>query len=102
MTTIDELEARIRALESEVTGEKAVTRYAITQANLGANDIAAIRTDVRQLTQDVTLLRQEATVLRRGQEELNARVDARFDSLERRMETLEHNVAAILAAITAR
>jgi predicted nuclease with TOPRIM domain len=85
MMTIDELDSRTRYLESEVEGEKAVTRHVLSQAGLNADDLGTLKTQVRHLTeqmvlvnaalsthgnrlnvltQDVTMLRQEVIVLR--------------------------------------
>jgi hypothetical protein len=58
------------------------------------------------LTRDIGLLRGDVTALRRGQEELHVRLDqlqtdvaARFDRQDGRLEAIERNIAAILAAI---
>jgi hypothetical protein len=117
MVTADELDSRIRYLEGEVEGEKAVTRHVLTQASLNADDLGTLKTQVRHLTeqmvlvnaalsthglrlnvltQDVTMLRQEVTVLR-------SEMDRRFDALERnhaaRFDAVERNIALILAAV---
>lgn len=123
MTTVDELDYRTRFLESEVEGEKTVTRHVLRQAGFNADDLGALRTEVRRLneqmvlanaalttqggrltllTQDVTALRQDTTALRRGQEEIHIRLDrqdARLDAVEGRLDRMERNIAAILAAV---
>ena len=53
--TIDELENRIRFIESEVEGEKAVTRHVLRQASLNADDLGALKTGVRHLEEQMVL-----------------------------------------------
>jgi hypothetical protein len=124
MVTFDELDGRTRYLEGEVEGEKAVTRHVLTQASLNADDLGALKTQVRHLTeqmvlvnaalsthglrlnvltQDVTMLRQEVTVLRSEVTALRSEMDRRFDALERnhaaRFDAVDGNIALILAAV---
>lgn len=127
MPTIDDLDDRTRYLESEIEGEKAVTRHVLQQATLNADDLATLKTGVRQvgeqmfvvnatlathatrlnvLTQDVQLIRQQMTALRRelaaAGSDIARRLDGaagRFDVLERRLGTFENSVAARLDAI---
>ncbi len=65
---IDELERRVRTVEEEVEGEKAVTRHVLQQNRLNANDLASLRTELRngfevlgtqvgQLTDDMVLVK---------------------------------------------
>jgi chromosome segregation ATPase len=113
VATIDELENRTRFLESEIEGEKAVTRHVLRQASLNADDLGALKTSVRHLeeqmvlanaalntqggritllTQDVTMIRQDVTALRRDMEAMNARLDrqeSRLEAMDSRFDTME-------------
>jgi chromosome segregation ATPase len=113
-TTISaELERRVRFTESEIEGEKAVTRYVLQQVRANNDNVIGLRTEVAalgarvdrladdmavanaalrnhgmlltMLQQDVGALRSDVTALRRGQEELHARMDR----LETRVDSLE-------------
>jgi chromosome segregation ATPase len=119
MATIDELENRTRFLESEVEGEKAVTRHVLRQASLNADDLGALKTSVRHLeeqmvlanaalntqggritllAQDVTMIRQDVTVLRRDMESVNARLDrqdSRLDAIDSRLDAIDSCLNAI-------
>jgi chromosome segregation ATPase len=112
--TIDELENRIRFIESEVEGEKAVTRHVLRQASLNADDLGALKTGVRHLeeqmvltnaalntqagritllAQDVTMIRQDVTVLRRDMEAVNARLDrqeSRLEAMDSRFDAMDN------------
>jgi chromosome segregation ATPase len=125
VATIDELENRTRFIESEVEGEKVVTRHVLQQASLNADDLGRLNTEVRHLneqmvlanaalnnqgtrftaiTQDVTLLRQDVTALRRGMEEVHTRLDAvekRLDAVEQRLDAIERNIATMQNSIAA-
>ncbi len=113
LATIDGLENRTRFLESEVEGEKTVTRHVLRQASLNADDLGALKTGVRHLeeqmvlvnaalntqggritllAQDVTMIRQDVTALRRDMEAANARLDrqdSRLDAMDNRLDTIE-------------
>jgi tetrahydromethanopterin S-methyltransferase subunit G len=119
MATIDELENRVRYVESEVEGEKAVTRGVFEQSVRNGAVLQSLRSDLGTLTartdyiaqevlqhtaalrnhgtllaamqRDVTALRNDATELRRDVEAINARLDR-----------IETSVAAILAAVAPR
>lgn len=116
-TRQQDLDHRVRELTAEVAGEKYVTRHVLEQANLNADDLGTIKTDMRHLkgdmslvravlthqsermntlVQDVTLLRQDVTLLRRDMEALHAEMDRRFDAIERRM---DERFDAVLEAI---
>jgi hypothetical protein len=119
MATIDELDNRTHYLESEMEGEKAVTRHVLRQAGLNGDDLGALKTEVRHLTEymvvanaalpahgqrldmltrDVGLLRNDVTALRRGQEEIHARLDrqeARLDRHEERLDALRAGQEAL-------
>jgi hypothetical protein len=104
-TTIsEELERRVRVAESEIEGEKTVTRYVLQQIRINNDNVIGLKVDVGTLVlrtdrlgddmtvanaalrnhgmlltllqQDVAALRLDATELRRGQEAINARLDA--------------------------
>jgi chromosome segregation ATPase len=83
--TREEFERRMRVLEGEIDGEKAVTRYVLEQARLNGDDLASMKaqlshladdmvvvkatlnshgTRLNLLTQDVSMIRQEVTALR--------------------------------------
>jgi uncharacterized coiled-coil DUF342 family protein len=128
MATIDELDSRTRYLENEIEGEKVVTRHVLRQASLNADDLGALKTEVRHLNeqmvlanaalhtqggritslaQDVTMIRQEVTALRRGMEEVHTRLDGmdrRFDAMDRRFDAMDRRFDAMernIAAILA-
>lgn len=103
------MDARVRVLESEVVGEKAVTRHVLAQASHNADDLAELKTGVRHLSeqmvlanaainslgsrftalaQDVTLLRGDVTALRRGQEEIHTRIDQMQVDLTRKLNVI--------------
>ncbi len=105
-----ELERRMRAIEEEAEGEKAVTRYVLTQARFNSDDLLVMKgilthvsddmlmvkttqqnhgTRLNGLTQDVTLLRQDVTHLRRDMEELRVHIDAKFDAVDARFEAMD-------------
>jgi chromosome segregation ATPase len=112
MAAIDELDYRTRFLESEIEGEKIVTRHVLRQAGFNADDLGTLKAEVRRLneqmvlanaalntqggrltllTQDVTALRQDVTALRRGQEEIHARLDrqdSRLDAIDSRLDAM--------------
>ena len=109
MTTIDELEIRVRELASEVEGEKAVTRQVDQQAvrngdllravHIATAEVASrvdhmvqevvqnsalLRTHglrLEALTRDVAQMRTDLTVLRREMGQLEAHIDTRFDAV---------------------
>jgi chromosome segregation ATPase len=109
MTTIDELEIRVRELASEVEGEKAVTRQVYQQAVRNGDLLRAVqiataevasRVDhmvqevvqnsallrthglrLEALTRDVAQMRTDLTVLRREMGELEGHIDTRFDAV---------------------
>ncbi len=109
MTTIDELEIRVRELASEVEGEKAVTRQVYQQAVRNGDLLRAVqiataevasRVDhmvqevvqnsallrthglrLEALTRDVAQMRTDLTLLRREMGQLEAHIDTRFDAV---------------------
>jgi chromosome segregation ATPase len=119
LATIDELENRTRFLESEVEGEKTVTRHVLRQAGLNADDLGALKTGVRHLeeqmvlanaalntqggritllAQDVTMIRQDVTALRRDMEAVNARLDrqdSRLDAMDSRLDRMDSRLDAM-------
>jgi chromosome segregation ATPase len=104
---------QIGALRSEVaTGRvdiQAMTSrvdHMVTEVVQGTAMLRSHGLRLESLTRDVGLLRNEVTALRRGQEELHVRVDqaqadvtARLDRQDSRLEAMERNIAAILAAV---
>jgi chromosome segregation ATPase len=116
MIIIDELEDRVRYVESEVEGEKAVTRQVYQQAVRNGDALRAVqlavveltsRTDhivqeviqntaavrshgarLDSLTRDVGQLRNDATELRRNIEAVNARLAQIEARLDRMQEEL--------------
>jgi hypothetical protein len=57
MVTVEELDIRLRIVESEIAGEKLVSRHVLTQAQHNADDIAEIRTQYRHLANDMALVK---------------------------------------------
>ena len=64
--TREEFEARMRVLEGEVAGEKAVTRHVLEQAHRNSDDLTAIRSELGtvksrldHLASDVVLVKSE-------------------------------------------
>ena len=57
MVTVEELDIRLRIVESEIAGEKLVSRYVLTQAQHNADDLAEIRTQYRHLRDDMALVK---------------------------------------------
>jgi predicted nucleic acid-binding Zn-ribbon protein len=133
MVTTEGLEHRVQYVESELEGEKLVTRRVLEQSvrngdQLGAlrSEVATARVDIQALTsrmdhiagevvqntaalrnhgtlltllqQDVAALRSDATEMRRGQEAINVRLD----HVDARLDRMESNVGAILAAVAPR
>jgi uncharacterized coiled-coil DUF342 family protein len=47
MTTVEHLNIRVGIVESEVEGEKAVTRYAVEQVRLNTDELTAFRSEAR-------------------------------------------------------
>jgi chromosome segregation ATPase len=119
MVLIEDLDMRLRIFESEIEGEKLVTRHVLTQARLNADDLAEIKTKLRHfgddivlikaaqlaqgttmniVLQDVTALRTDATELRRGLEATNARLDAtnaRLDAIDVRLDAMKARLDAM-------
>jgi hypothetical protein len=57
--TREEFEARIRPLEDEVTGEKAVTRHILEQTHRNGDDLAAVRSELGTLRSELNTVRSE-------------------------------------------
>jgi chromosome segregation ATPase len=119
MANIEELENRVRYVESEVEGEKLVTRSVLEQSTRNGAVLHSLRSELGTLTaradyvvqevvqntaalrnhgtlltmlqRDVTALRNDVTELRRGQEEIHCRLDR-----------MEQNIAAIQEGIQGR
>jgi len=51
--TREEFEARMRVLEGEVTGEKAVTRHILEQTHRNGDDLTAVRTELATVRTEV-------------------------------------------------
>ncbi len=128
--TREEFEARMRVLENEVEGEKAVTRHVLEQARLNGDDLAAMRAQLAHLgddmvvvkstlnshgmrlnvlTQDVGLLRQDLEALRRDVSETRQGMrDVREEMRDMRgemhdmREEMRREFAAVRAAVTPR
>jgi chromosome segregation ATPase len=117
MTTIDELESRLRFVEADVASEKEISLATLQQSvrngavlNGLRAEVSAATTRVDQLVadaaianstlrhhstllavlqQDVTAFRQDVTALRRAHEELHVR----FDRAEERLDQFQAEVA---------
>lgn len=118
MATIDELEHRMRFVESEIQSEKQVSHAVLQQAVRNAGVLNTLRSEVGtavlrldQLTadvaianaalhsltllqQDVTTLRNDATALRRGQEELHVRFDRMQEETNVRFDRMQEETNA--------
>lgn len=113
MVTVEELDARLRVVESEVSGEKAVTRYLLEQTRLNGDELSAIKTQVRHLTenmtvanaalqsqgtllnvlrQDVTTLRQEVGHIRADMVELRQEINRKLDTIVAALPPREHDI----------
>jgi chromosome segregation ATPase len=79
MSDIESLERRVAALEQEVEGEKAVTRYILDQTRRNGDDLAAIRSRLDRI---------EARLDRH---------DARFDRLEAELRSLRADLPRMIA-----
>jgi len=119
MATIDEVEHRMRFVESEIQSEKQVSHAVLQQAvrNSGilntvrsevgaavlrldqlAADVAVANASLHSLTllqQDVTTLRNDVTALRRGQEELHVRLDRMQEETNARFDGMQREQAAM-------
>jgi chromosome segregation ATPase len=126
MASIDELDAKVRELASEVEGEKAITRQVYQQAVRNGDALRAVqlavaevtsRTDhivqeviqntaavrshgvrLESLTRDVGLIRNDLTLLRRDMED----VHTRLDGMDRKLDGMASGIAAIRAAVAPR
>jgi hypothetical protein len=63
--TREEFEARVGVLESEVEGEKLVTRHILQQTRLNGDDLAAIKTRLARVETDVAQLKSELRSFRK-------------------------------------
>jgi chromosome segregation ATPase len=123
--TREEFERRMRVLESEMDGEKAVTRHVLEHARLNGDDLAAMKaqlshvaddmvvvkatlnshgTRLNLLTQDVAMIRQEVTALRGEMTILHGDVTTlRGDvtTLRGDVTTLQRNMAMVLEDVAA-
>jgi chromosome segregation ATPase len=77
--TRDEFEARVGVLESEVEGEKLVTRHVLEQTRRNGDDLAALKTRLARVEEKVDGL------------------DRRFDSLDRTVKDLAKSLPTIVA-----
>src|SRR2546421_659685 len=55
--TREEFERRMRVLESEIEGEKAVTRHVLEQARLNGDDLATMTARISHLADDMVLVK---------------------------------------------
>jgi chromosome segregation ATPase len=55
--TRDEFERRMRVLESEINGEKAVTRHVLGQARLNGDDLAAMKAQLSHIEDDMVVVK---------------------------------------------
>jgi uncharacterized coiled-coil DUF342 family protein len=129
VTTVEHLNIRVGIVESEVEGEKAVTRYAVEQVRLNTDEITAFRAEARLrldrmvgdtalvkaaqiaqggtlniLVQDVREMRTEVVAIRREVREMRTEIgDLRTEMNELRAE-INHRLSVIeqsLAALVA-
>lgn len=125
----DELDTRVRYLESEVEGEKAVTRHVLEQAirngdvlnavrsetSIARLDLIALTSRVDHIAGDVTVanatlrshgnllnvLRQDVTTIRQDVTALRRDVEARLDAMDARLDAIDARLAAIDARLNA-
>ena len=121
--TREEFEARMRVLENEVEGEKAVTRHVLEHARLNGDDLAAMKAQLAHLaddmvlvkttlnshglrlnvlTQDVGLLRQEVEALRRDVRETRQETREIREEMRDMREEMRREFGAIRAALAPR
>ena len=107
-----QFDARLRALEDEVHGEKAVTRHILQETRQNSGELATIRAQIMHMAGDVVLanaalnshgtrlnvLTQDVALMRTS---LN-RVEQRLDGLEQTVGSMREDVAAIRAAVAPR
>jgi hypothetical protein len=74
----EEFEARVGVLESEVEGEKLVTRYILEQSRRNGDDLAALKTHFDRLERRVDGM------------------DAKLDALDRKFDGLARNLPQIV------
>jgi uncharacterized protein YoxC len=119
MATIDELDAKVRELASEVEGEKTITRHILHETRQNSGELATIKAQLMHmagdvvvmnaavgsltrrvdgLAQDVTLLRNDVTQLRRDMED----VHTRLDGMDRKLDGMASGIAAIRGAVAPR
>ena len=77
--TREEFETRVRPLEDEIAGEKAVTRHMLDQTRRNGDDLAALKTRLARVEEKVDGL------------------DRRFDSLDRTVKDLAKSLPTIVA-----
>jgi chromosome segregation ATPase len=61
------IEARVRVIENEITGEKAVTRHVLQQAGHNRDDIAAIHVDLATLKLQADRMGSELVLIKAAQ-----------------------------------
>lgn len=89
--TRQEFEARMRIVESEVTGEKAVSRHILEQTRRNGDELAVLKSRVDYLTDDVAVIK--ATLNHHG---------ALLNVLTQDVAMMRQDVAAIRAAVVPR
>jgi chromosome segregation ATPase len=119
MATIDELDAKVRELESEITGEKAVTRHIFEQGRRNTSDLIAIRSEITimraesgerldRLAGDMVLvnaalnshgtrlntLTQDVTLIRQDVTALRREIERDIEGVNARLDRFEADVAA--------
>jgi hypothetical protein len=63
----DDLESRMRFLESEMAGEKIVTRHILEKTQRNANEIAAVRVDIACLDSKIDCMAADITLINAAQ-----------------------------------
>lgn len=79
--TREEFEARVGVLESEVDGEKLVTRYILEQTRRNGDDLAAIKTRLDRVERKVETLDRKVDGLDRKVDSVDKKVDGFTKSL---------------------
>ncbi len=93
--TREEFEARMRVVEGEVEGEKAVTRHILEQTRHNSNDLTTLKGDMALAKAALTSQSALLTVLVQDVREIRTEMRARFDALT-------EDIAVIRAAVAPR
>jgi flagellar capping protein FliD len=112
----DEMNDRIRFLESEMAGEKVVTRHILEKTQRNGDDIATVRTDITRLDLKIDRMANDVAVVKGAQmgqgtmlnilvqdvREMRTRLEAfeqgitiRFDAVDTRFDAIDTRFDAV-------